>query len=89
MPKLILTSCCVALLGAAAASMASEPAKPAAPAKTETPRASCARQTGTRLVLKDKQCISAPTRSYSGDQLIMTGAQNTAAALKKLDPSLR
>ena len=47
----------------------------------------CIRETGTRIKLEKGKCSSMPGRSYSGDELLLNG-QDTASALKHLDPAL-
>lgn len=104
MRKLLLTSCSIAFLAAAGAAMAADDVKPAEPVKAAAASATtdkaeakkaaranphCVRETGTRIVLTKDQCSSAPGHSFSGDELMLTGEQDTASALKKLDPSLR
>ena len=49
----------------------------------------CLRQTGSRVIRKDKAaCINAPGRSYDQDDIARTGAFDTADALRKLDVSV-
>lgn len=49
----------------------------------------CLRHTGSRIPRKDKDdCINAPGRSYSKDDLDSTGAMTVAEALERLDPSV-
>jgi hypothetical protein len=60
---------------------AADAAKPAAKAPVDCP------QTGTRLRHKAPHCVSAsPLRSYSQQELQMTGETDLGQALKKLDP---
>ena len=47
----------------------------------------CIRETGTRIKLDKGKCSSMPGRSFSGEELLLNG-QDTASALKRLDPAL-
>ena len=57
-------------------------------ARTDIPAERCLK-TGSRIALKDGECVSAPGRSYSKDELDRTGAITVDEALRLLDPSLQ
>jgi hypothetical protein len=48
----------------------------------------CLRHTGSLIPAKKGECMPVVGRSYSGDELRRTGAQNNARALQMLDPSI-
>ena len=49
---------------------------------------SCIKSTGSRIPLKPpEECRNVPGRTYNQDELRNTGETNTAAALRRLDPS--
>ena len=49
----------------------------------------CLRETGTRIVHKDKNaCVNAAGKSYSNDDIRRTGATDIGDALQLLDPSI-
>jgi hypothetical protein len=47
----------------------------------------CLRSTGTRIVLRQKQCLTSPGRVYTQDDIQRTGAITPGGALRLLDPS--
>lgn len=50
----------------------------------------CLRQTGTRIVQRDKsRCLYLPGRVYTQDDLRSTGARDVGEALQRLDPAFR
>ncbi len=76
----------------AAPAAAADDAKAPEPDDRATAKAddrNCLRHTGSRIPRKDKNdCINAPGRSYSKDDLDRTGAITVAEALERLDPSV-
>jgi hypothetical protein len=48
----------------------------------------CLQQTGSLIPPKKGHCLSAPGRSYSGEELRNTGAIDNARSLQMLDPSI-
>jgi hypothetical protein len=54
-------------------------------ARAEARSRSCLRSTGTRIVLKNQQCVASPGRVYSQDDLQRTGATTVNEALRLLD----
>lgn len=48
----------------------------------------CLRDTGSLIPPKKGECMHVVGRSYSGDQMRRTGAQDNARALQMLDPSI-
>lgn len=65
--------------------------KPGMPASDQTiSKISCITQTGSRLNAKDKHgCNGLPGRSYTKEDIELTGATTLAEALRRLDPSVQ
>lgn len=69
------------------AACATPQSRPDLASRTAGPRQNCL-TTGTRIALKEGQCVSAAGRVYTKDDLDQTGAITTAEALQRLDPAL-
>lgn len=82
--------------GALGSAQAAPPDNAAAsPAPTVQPRSpnadnppNCLTQTGSYVKAAKGECISAPGRSYTREDMERTGATNVGDTLNKLDPSL-
>ena len=61
-------------------------AKPA-PAQAAAPK-TCAHDTGTRIKRAPDQCTAADSRSYTKQDVDLTGKTNASGALRQLDPSI-
>jgi hypothetical protein len=72
----------------AAASHAVTKSTPTAPAVPKPGDRQCLRDTGSLIPSKKGECLPVAGRSYSGDEMRRTGAQNNARALQMLDPSI-
>jgi len=57
------------------------------PAHATAPR-TCAHDTGSNIKLRPSDCSTAPSRSYTHQEIDQTGKTNTAGALRVLDPSV-
>jgi hypothetical protein len=57
------------------------------PARVTAPR-TCAHDTGSNIKLRSHDCTAAPSRSYTHQEIDLTGQTNTAGALRVLDPSV-
>ena len=49
----------------------------------------CLRETGSRIKPKEGECIEAPSKVITRDDIDSTGSTNTADAIRKLEPSAR
>jgi hypothetical protein len=57
------------------------------PARVTAPR-TCAHDTGSNIKLRSTDCSTAPSRSYTHQEIDQTGKTNIAGALRVLDPSV-
>ncbi len=78
------------LLGGSAAWAAQQSvADSAAPAPKKETRPNCMQDTGSHIKRKEGECVEAPGRVYSHEDIDRTGEINAADALRKLDPAVR
>jgi hypothetical protein len=85
--RLLIGACLVLPLAACTTpSPTREPAK--IPAFAPGPAVGCVPDTATRLPVKAQEC-GAFGQSYSGEQLLRTGAQDVSDALRLLNPALQ
>jgi hypothetical protein len=85
--ELVIGACLVLPLAACTtASPARDPAK--IPAFALGPAVGCVPDTATRLPLTAQEC-GAFGQSYTGEQLLRTGASDAGEALRLLDPALQ
>jgi hypothetical protein len=85
--RLVIGACLVLpLVACTTPSPTREPAK--IPAFALGPAVGCVPDTATRLPVKAQEC-GAFGQSYTGEQLLHTGAQDVSEALRLLDPALQ
>jgi hypothetical protein len=85
--RLVIGACLVLPLAACTTpSPTREPAK--IPAFASGPAVGCVPDTATRLPAKAQEC-GAFGQSYTGEQLLRTGAQDMSEALRLIDPALQ
>jgi hypothetical protein len=76
-----------AALGAAQISSADD-SQPVSPPAKDAARASCLKDTGSRLKSKDCAATASPGRSYSKEELDRTGKVTAGGDLRMLDPAI-
>jgi hypothetical protein len=85
--RLVIGACLVLPLAACTTpSPTREPAQ--IPAFALGPAVGCVPDTATRLPVRAQEC-GAFGQSYTGEQLLRTGAQDVTESLRLLDPALR
>lgn len=68
---------------------ADAPAADQGKAASKQEHINCLKQTGSRIKRKDGECIEAPSKVITRDDIDRTGSINTADAIRKLDPAVR
>lgn len=83
-----LTATLAAQDAPAAAGSASRPAATVSPGPIKPGDRNCLRSTGSLIPPRNKGCLPVIGHSYSREELLRTGAPDTAGALRQLDPSI-
>lgn len=73
----------------AAAASVGQPAAHAASGPLKPGDRNCLRSTGSLIPAKKGGCLPVTGHSYSREEILRTGAPDTAGALRQLDPSLQ
>ena len=82
------TSSCASSAGAVRAGDVNAAAMAAGTPVIKPGDSTCLRDTGSLIRAKQGECLPVTGRSYSRDELLRTGTQDTARGLQVLDPSI-